>query len=143
MSYADLTNAAKDVSKKIKLQIEEVQGSSCFTSFNHYELSREKISAMLKKRQSLIEIITEAKTNDNVIYRIFIIIVTNRRNNQLKLNSYVPRSRARLLRKRISSEIMTKTIQKSSGQFVHEAITDKLNEELGKLAKQIVPGAQL
>ena len=78
MSYADITNSAKDVSKRVKLLIEDIQGSSCFTSFHSYELAREKVSSMLKKRQTLVEIITEVKTSDGVIFRIFVYAVTSR-----------------------------------------------------------------
>jgi small subunit ribosomal protein S3Ae len=143
MSYADITNSAKDVSKRIKIQIDDIQGSSCFTSFYSYELAREKIAAMLKKRQTLIEIISEIKTTDNVIFRIFIFAVTSRRQNQVKLNSYAKASKVRALRKRLFAELATIASGKSSKDFIHEVVTDAFNAQLEKVAHSVIPGVKL
>ena len=77
ISLADLTDSSKDVTKKIKVQIDDVVGNSCFTSFYEYELVKEKVAALLKKRQSLIEVITEVKSKEGVIFRVFIVAVTS------------------------------------------------------------------
>jgi small subunit ribosomal protein S3Ae len=143
MSYADITNSAKDVSKRIKIQIDDIQGSSCFTSFYSYELAREKIAAMLKKRQTLIEIISEIKTTDNVVFRIFIFAVTSRRQNQVKLNSYAKASKVRALRKRLFAELATIASSKSSKDFIHEVVTDAFNSQLEKVAHSVIPGVKL
>ena len=50
VSYADITDNARDVTKKVKMVVDEIQGSLCATSCYGYELSREKIFALLKKR---------------------------------------------------------------------------------------------
>lgn len=143
MSYADITGAAKDVSKRVKVLIEEIQGSSCFTSFYAFELSREKIAAMLKKRQSLVEIVTEVKTSDNVIFRIFAVAVTNRRQGQLKLNSYTKQSKVRLLRKKLFAELSGHAAGVASNTFIHEVVSEALTSKLEKSAHEVVPGVKL
>ena len=143
MSYADITSSAKDVAKRIKIQIEDIQGSSCFTSFHSYELNREKISAMLKKRQTLIEVVSEIKTNDGVVFRIFIYAVTTRNRNQVKLNSYAKASKVRALRKRLFAELATQAAGLSSKNFIHEVVTEALNANLEKAATEVIPGVKL
>ena len=143
MSYADITGAAKDVSKRVKVLIEEIQGSSCFTSFYAFELAREKIAAMLKKRQSLVEVITEVKTSDNVIFRIFVVAVTNRRQGQQKLNSYAQHSKIRLLRKKLFAELAAHATGVTSNTFIHEVVSEALNGKLEKAAGEVIPGVKL
>lgn len=143
MSYADLTDSAKDVSKRIKILIEDIQGSSCFTSFHSYKLSHEKVYAMLKKRQTLIEVITDVKANDGVIFRLMIAAVTNRRHGQLKLNSYAQSSKVKLLRKRLTGALTAHCAEMSSASLIHEVVSEALNTKLEKLAHEVIPGLKL
>jgi len=143
MSYADISDSAKDVVKRIKIQIEDIQGSSCFTSFHSYELARERVSAMLKKRQTLIEVVTEVKTNDGVVFRVFVYAVTTRRSGQVKLNSYAQASKVRALRKRLFAELAAKAATLSSKNFIHEVVTEAVNGDLEKAASEIIPGVKL
>ena len=105
--YGDLTFEANDVPKKIKMYIEEIHGRICATSFYGFELSRDVIYDKLKKRQSLIDVYTEVKTSDGIIFRIFVMLVTNRKPNQLKLNSYAKHSRIKLIRKKIIADLIS------------------------------------
>ena len=143
MSYADITNSAKDVAKRIRVQIEEIQGSSCFTSFYSYELAREKIAAMLKKRQTLIEVVSEVKTTDGVIFRIFLYAVTTKSRNQVKLNSYAKSSKVRALRKRLFAELAAQASTLTSKNFIHEVVSEALNANLEKAANDVIPGVKL
>jgi small subunit ribosomal protein S3Ae len=143
MSYADITNSAKDVTKRIKITLDEIQGSSCFTSFHSYELAKERISAMLKKRQTLIEVVTEVKTNDGVVFRIFISAVTNRRGGQVKLNSYAKASKVRALRKRLFVELAKIAAGLNSKNFIHEVVTEAVNNGLEKAAHEVIPNIKL
>lgn len=143
MSYADITSSAKDVAKRVKILIEDIQGSSCFTSFHSYELAREKVSAMLKKRQTLIEVTTEVKTSDGVIFRIFVYAVTGRQNKQVKLNSYAKASKVRALRKRLFTELSAQASALTAKNFIHEVVTEAVNAGLDKAAREVIPGVRL
>lgn len=79
---------------------------------------------MLKKRQTLVEMVTDVKTNDGVIFRVFVVAVTSRKNRQLKLNSYAKRSRTILLRKRVINEIVSNGAKKSSSALINEVVSD-------------------
>ena len=70
--YADQTQEAADVNKKVKMVVDEIHGKVCASSFHSFELQRDVICERLKKRQSLIDVITEVKTKDGVQFRIFV-----------------------------------------------------------------------
>ena len=143
ISYADITDNAKDVVKKVTMVIDEVQGNICATSFYGFELSKEKIFAMLKKRQSLIEVYTDVKCIDGVILRIFVVLTTSRKPNQVKLNSYAKHSTIKLLRKKLVSELLQYAATKSSDDFAYEAISGVLNTKLEKSASEVIPEIKL
>ena len=48
--YADITMEANDVSKKVKMIVDEIHGRICATSFYSFELSRDIVFEKLKKR---------------------------------------------------------------------------------------------
>lgn len=143
ISLADITNESKDVTKKIKVQIDDIVGNSCFTSFYEFELVREKIAAMLKKRQSLIEVIAEVKTKEGVILRVFTVAVTSRRPGQQKLNSYAQSSKIKLFRKKLVAELVKLAAEKTANDFAHEIIKDALNAKLESVGAKIIPGIKL
>lgn len=144
MSLADLTNNGKDVSKRVKMTIDDIQGSSCFTSFHSYELARDKVSAMIKKRQSLIEVVVEVKTNDGGSFRITCYAVSNRRAGQLKLNSYAKSSRVRILRKKVSECLQKEALESSSRDFVFKVVNgDVLGTTLRKVVNAIIPASEI
>lgn len=143
ISYADITDNARDVTKKVKMVVDEIQGSLCATSFYGYELSREKIFALLKKRQSLIEVYTDVKTADGVIYRIFMVMVTNRKQNQVKINSYAQGSKIRVLRKALINEAVKYAQEKTADDFAYEVITGVMNSRFEKKAQEVIPEVKL
>lgn len=81
MCYADITSNFKDVPKKIKMVVDDVKENICATSFYGFELSRECIFEMLRKRQTLVNVFANVKTKDGNMYRLFLMVVTNRRPN--------------------------------------------------------------
>ena len=144
MSLADISNSGKDICKRIKVNVDEIQGSSCFTSFHSYELAKDKISAMIKKRQTLIEIVKEVKANDGGIFRLTLFAVSNRRPGQVKLNSYAKSSRVRLFRKKISDMMAKEASECSSREFVYKIVNgDVIASELKKVAQSVIPSSEI
>jgi len=143
ISLADITDSGKDVVKKIKIQLDDISGESCFTSFYEYELAREKIAAMLKKRQTLIEVAAEVKSREGVIFRAFAIAVTSRRPNQQKINSYAQSSKIQLFRKKVSAELQKLATEKSANDLIYEVINDTLGAKLETVGNKVIPGTKL
>lgn len=143
MCYGDITGNVKDIPKKLKIITEEVHGKSCVTSFYGFELMRDVIMEKLKKRQSLIEVYQDVKTQDGTIFRVFVMIVTKRSQNQAKLNSYAQHSKIKILRKKIQAELQKKASNMTADAFAHEIIVDLLNGELEKVAGQVLMNCKL
>ena len=143
ISYADVTGNSKDLSKRVKMIIDEIQGKTCFTSFYSYQLSREKVCAMLKKRQSLIDVFTDVKTSTGDVYRMFIVLVSNRAHGQRKLNSYVKHSTEKILRKKLIIELVKMASELTSRDLAYEVLTDNIQFNLEKVARKIVPNIKL
>ena len=143
MSLGDLTNKATDCTKRIKVTIDEIQGSSCFTSFHSYERAREATSALLRKRQTLIEINADVKSQDGTVFRLFLVVVTTRRQNQVKLNSYATHSKVCVLRKKIVALMTEYAANTTSAKIVHEIIHDALAKDWQHQANKIIPGCNL
>jgi len=143
ISYADITANARDVAKKVTMVVDEVQGNICATSFYGFELSKEKVFAMLKKRQTLVEVYADVKCQDSVILRIFLVLTTSRKPQQVRLNSYANASTVRVLRKKLVSELLQYAATKTSDDFAYEAISGVLNAKLEKSAGEVIPEVKL
>ena len=59
--------------RKVKLIVDEVEGTKLLTNFHGIELTREGVCDMVRKGHSLIEAHCEGKTTDGYTLRIFII----------------------------------------------------------------------
>ncbi len=103
--YADITKKTQDINKKIKFIVDEIHGSICATNFYSFELTRDAVCELLRKRQSLIEVFADVKSKDGHVYRVFLMIVTQKRKNQVKLNSYAKSSKVKALRKLLQQDI--------------------------------------
>lgn len=143
LTYADVTSSHLDVPKKISSIVDEVQGSNCFTSFYKYELARDKISGMLRKRQTLVEINAEAKTEDGIVVRVFLVVVSNRVEGQVKLNTYIKHAKVKLLRKKMTAEVQKLAAKAKLDNFIYDILTEKLVKDLQAEAVKIVPGCKL
>ena len=143
LTYADITNSATDVSKRVYGIVDEVSGSNCFTNFYRYELASDKISGLIRKRQTLIEVNTEVKSIDGITLRVFVVIVSNRQENQKKLNSYVKMARVKLLRKKLVADLQAIAAKQKSDSLVYDVLTGTLQKALEKTVLKIVPGAKL
>merc|ERR1712078_901694 len=72
-NLADLNNDDDQAYRKIKLEIQEVQGRNCLTDFHGMSLTRDKQMRLVRKWHSLIEAHCKVKTTDGYILRMFCI----------------------------------------------------------------------
>lgn len=104
---ADLNNNQEDSFRKIKLQIQEIQGRNCLTNFYGMDFTSDKLRSLVRKWQSLIEAHIDVKTTDGYLLRLFAIAFTKRRPNQLKKTTYAKSAQIRQIRKKMF-EIMNR-----------------------------------
>lgn len=90
--------------RKVKLVIDEVEGRSAKTTFYGLDMTRDKLCSFIRKGQTLIECIIDAKTNDGYILRVFVICFTKKRadRGEHKKTSYAKHSQVKEIRRMIS-----------------------------------------
>lgn len=139
VSYADIQENTQFPYKKIKMQVEEVKASSCYTSFYGIGMIREKLYNFLRKRMSLIDVVADVKTADGYILRTLITTFTSRKQSQVKSNTYAKHSQVRAIRKAFI-KIMSRTAQGSNiSDFSSNILNDSISAKLLEKGKKIFP----
>lgn len=133
VSLADLQKDEDQAHRKIKLRIEDVQGTKCLTNFYGMDLTADKFRSLVRKWQSLIEAHVDVKTTDGYFLRIFAIGFTKRRPNQLRKTTYAQSSQVRQIRKKmmdiITREATTVELKDLVVKFIPEAIGKQIENE--------------
>jgi len=132
-SLADLQKDEDQAHRKIKLRVEDVQGSKCLTNFWGMDLTTDKLRSLVRKWQSLIEAHVDVKTTDGYTLRIFAIGFTKRRPNQIRKTTYAQSSQIRQIRKKmvdiITREATTVDLKDLVVKFIPEAIGKQIENE--------------
>jgi len=139
LSLADLNNNMEDGFRKIKLQVQEVQGKNCLTNFYGMDMTADKLRSLVKKWQSLIECHSDIKTADGYLLRIFIIAFTQRRKNQLKKTTYASHAQIRQIRKKMFDIIAKEAAGCDLKDMVAKFIPEVIGKEIVKATQRIYP----
>ena len=102
MSLADLNNDEDQAFRKIKLVAEDVQGYNILTNFHGMDMTRDKLSSLIKKWQTLIEAHVDVRTTDNYTLRLFCVAFTTKMGNQVKKTCYAQSAQIREIRKKMT-----------------------------------------
>jgi len=119
--------------QNIKLRIEEVVGQNqCLTSFAGLKFTTDKLCSLFRKWQTTIEAVTELRTSDGFLLRLFCIGFTDRRRNQIKKTSYAKMSQVKRIRRRmfaiIRDEVQNSELKALIEKFVANSIGNKINK---------------
>jgi small subunit ribosomal protein S3Ae len=133
VSLADLQKDEDQAHRKIKLRVEDVQGSKVLTNFHGMDLTTDKLRSLVRKWQSLIEAQIDVKTTDGYMLRVFAIAFTKKRSNQLKKTSYAQTAQIRQIRKKmfdiITREATTVDLKGLVDKFIPEIIGKQIEKE--------------
>jgi len=137
-NLADLNNDDDQAYRKIKLEIQEVQGRNCLTDFHGMSLTRDKQMQLVRKWHSL-KAHCKVKTTDGYILRMFCIAFTKRRQEQVRQTCYAGSNQVRKIRKK-----MVETMQKEGSKcmmrdLVKKLIPEALGKEIEKATRGIYP----
>merc|ERR1712178_235872 len=119
VSLGDLNKNEDDAYRKMKLRVEDVQGSQALCNFWGMDFTTDKLRSLVRKWQSLIEANVDVKTVDGYVLRCFCIGFTKKRPFQIRKTSYAQSAQIRAIRKKMT-DIMTKEV--SSVEFIGKDI---------------------
>jgi len=130
VSLADLQKDEDQAHRKIKLRVEDVQGTKCLTNFHGMDLTTDKLRSLVQKWHSLIEAYVDVKTTDGYSLRLFAIGFTKRRANRRvgAKTTYAQSSQIRHIRKKMM-EIMTR---EASTCDLKDLVVKFIPESIGK-----------
>merc|ERR1711959_254008 len=123
VSFGDIQEQTSFAWKKIRMQVEEVKGSACYTSFYGINIIREKLYNYLRKRMSLIDVVADVKTADGYILRTLITTFTAKKLGQQKTNTYAKHSQVRAIRKAFVKYITRRASTSTIGDFAQILLT--------------------
>merc|ERR1712146_666164 len=117
VSLADIQENTAFQYKKVAMQVEEVKGNTCYTSFYGLRTSREKLYTFLKKRMSLVDVVADVKSADGAILRVLVSTFTSRKQGQVKNNSFAKSSQIRAIRKRFTEYLARQAVKAGASDF--------------------------
>jgi len=138
-ALSDLNNT-QDTWRKVKLQIEDVQGQACLTNFHAMDMTRDKLCQFIRKWQTLIDVHCEVKTNDGYVLRVFVTAFTGKQSTQLRKTSYAQQQQIKAIRKKIS-EIIAKEAKENNLTDLVKAFNhiDQFPKQITKACQFIYP----
>jgi len=138
-NLADLKDS-EDGHKKIKLEIQEIQGKACLTDFHGLSLTRDKMCYLVKKKHTLIETWADCKTTDGYVARIFCIAFTKEvPNHQVKQFTYAQTAQVRKIRKKIVQVLQTEVASGQLKDMVQKLCVDSLENTMKQATTRIFP----
>jgi len=133
VSLADLQKDEDQSHRKVKLIVEDVQGTKCLTNFHGMDLTTDKLRSLVRKWQSLIEAHVDVKTTDGYFLRMFAIGFTKRRPNQIRKTTYAQTAQVRQIRKKMmdimTREATTCDLKDLVVKFIPEVIGKQIEKE--------------
>mmetsp|Transcript_5849 Transcript_5849/g.17545 ORF Transcript_5849/g.17545 Transcript_5849/m.17545 type:complete len:272 (-) Transcript_5849:63-878(-) len=142
VSLADLMKGEDFAYRKIKLKCEEIQGSSCLTSFHGMDFTRDRHCFLIKKKQTLIEAHIDVKTTDNFTLRIFCMGFTKRdkpQKDQPVRTAYAQTSQVRKIRKQMVDIMQRESSSCDLKELVNKFIHEFIGKEIEKACESIYP----
>jgi small subunit ribosomal protein S3Ae len=138
VSLADLNND-ESTHRKIKLQVEEVQGKEVLTNFHGMDLTTDKLRSFIKKWRSLVEAFVDVKTTDGYVLRMFCIGFTKKRPNSQRKTCYAQSAQKKTLRAKMV-EIMSKEASSSDlKELVSKLVPDTIGKDIERACQAIYP----
>merc|ERR1712054_464761 len=143
VSLGDLNKNEDDAYRKMKLKIEDVQGSTVLCNFYGMDFTTDKLRSLVRKWQSLIEANVDVKTQDGYVLRCFCIGFTKKRPFQIRKTSYAQSAQIRAIRKKMVS-IMTKEVGECElMKAVEKFVPEFIGKDIMKACEGIYPLANV
>merc|ERR1712072_930869 len=139
VSLGDLNKNEDDAYRKMRLKVEDVQGSQALCNFHGMDFTTDKLRSLVRKWQSLIEANVDVKTVDGYVLRCFCIALTKKRPFQIRKTAYAQSAQIRAIRKKMT-EIMTKEVGSVEMiKAVEKFVPELIGKDIMKACEGIYP----
>jgi len=126
--------------KKIKLEIQEIQGKNCLTDFHGMSITRDRMCYLIKKKHSLIEAQADCKTADGYVVRLFCVAFTKRvQDSQVKQLCYAQSAQIKRIRKKMQQVLQTEIAKGSLNDMVKGLQVEKFELAMKAATNRIFP----
>lgn len=125
--------------RKFRLIAEDVQDRNVLCNFHGMDLTTDKYRSMVKKWQTLIEAIVEAKTTDGYLLRVFCIGFTAKDPASQRKTCYAQNSQVRKIRAKMTEIISNEVSSSDLKQMVNKLALDSIAKDIEKLCQRIYP----
>ena len=122
--------------RKVKLIVDQTEGRQAVTSFYGVDTTRDEVCSLIKKRKTLIEAVSDVKSQDGYVLRVFVIAFTKESPSQKRKTNYALSSQQKIIRKRIN-DIIAKDVAKANITEVLKMFTSEVVEK--KITKDVSP----
>jgi len=139
VSLGDLNKDEDQAYRVLKFVVEDVQGSRCLTNFHGMTFTTDKLKSLVRKWQTLIETITEVKTTDGYVVRLFCIAFTQRRPKQIKKTSYAQASQIKQIRKKMTAIISRESTTSDLKGLFEKLIPEVIGKQIEKECQGVYP----
>jgi len=132
ITLAELTNdySNQNPYKKLIFKVYRVSGENAYTKFHRFEMMREYINSLIRRRTSKIDDVIDVTTADGYKLRVKPVAFTIKR---------CKTSQKSVIRKIMREIIINNATQKNFVQFLQECILGRIPSEIYKNAKRIYP----
>mmetsp|Transcript_8392 Transcript_8392/g.27887 ORF Transcript_8392/g.27887 Transcript_8392/m.27887 type:complete len:259 (-) Transcript_8392:173-949(-) len=136
---ADLNKDEDQAYRKIKLRCEDVQGRFCLTNFWGMDFTTDKLRALVRKWQTLIEAHVDVKTTDGYSLRLFCISFTKKKQGQVKRTCYAQSAQVRKIRAKMMEIMQREASSCDLKDLVLKFIPESIGKEIEKACAGIYP----
>ncbi|AEH25164.1 30S ribosomal protein S3ae [Pyrococcus yayanosii] len=130
VTLKDLTGDFTKGHVKLYFQVYDVKGQNAYTKFKGHKLARSYIRSLVRRRTTRIDGIFNITTKDGYKLRVMGMAIAMRR---------IQTSQERAIRKIMQEIIYRKAEELNFKDFILEAVTGKMAEEIAREAKKIYP----
>jgi small subunit ribosomal protein S3Ae len=125
--------------KKIKLEVQEIQGKSCLTDFHGMSITRDRMCYLIKKRHSLIDVVADVKTTDGFTVRMFAMAFTKKNDGQVKCYTYAQTAQIKKMRKRMIQVMQSEAAKGQLSDLVKGLVVEKFENAMKAATQRIFP----
>jgi small subunit ribosomal protein S3Ae len=132
ITLAELTNdySNQNPYKKLIFRVHRVSGDNAYTKFYRFELTRDYLNSLVRRRTSKIEDVVDVTTTDGYVLRVKPVTFTIKRCRS---------SQKRTIRALMREIVAKYGSQENFVQFLQECVLGKIPSEIYKNAKKIYP----